>query len=911
MIQIGLLGGLEIRVAGVVLETLSRRKAAALLALLALRPRQRHAREELASQLWPDADTETGRRNLRQTLLYLRQALEPQELVHADPQSLWLSEGVSTDLAAFEAAARAGQAEQARGLWRGELLPGFFEEAILTERERLKALWESLPRERPSVVPPPLARPTLPIYLSEFYGREAELERLSTLLAEPGARLVTLLGPGGIGKTRLAVTLVAGGKTEAAFVELATLPPESDERQLYQRIAQALALALPDQGDLEEGLLRLLASRPLLLILDNAEHVLLSVAAVALRLLQTAPRLRLLVTSREPLRLAGERVVSLEALPTGTAQQLLQATARAVRPELPDDSEALATICRHLEGLPIALELAASQCRSLTLRELAQDLSEGRRLAPSTSLDLPARHRSLEATLAWSEALLSPEQQRLLRWLSVFADGATREAALAVCQARAAELAALVEKSLVQAQIQPDGTTRYRFLEPVRQWAAEKLAQSGEESMAHRQLARWFLALAEQAAPELRRREQLSWLKRLDAERTNLSAAARHLEPRECLRLVHALRDYWQRRGLLHDGLSLTRTALSQGEAALSSPERDGALLTLGALLLAGGERERAQEPLELAARSSERTVAIEASLLLWANLTATSYEQYCTELAALQPLLDTDPALRWHRAQALLLGERFLNANDRQERQWELATQAGQLFEQEGDLTKSMEALFHMAGILLVQQRFDQAAPLLLRLQETAALLESTQIEVLALSMQIRAQRVLITPELGTLAGLAERLALLAPRLGVPMEAYNAWHDLLQASRYLGRWQQAQLARDRMLHFRQQTIAGALQSVYLLGAAASLCADTGAVAQGGRLYGYIQATRERLQVPPNPLEQRVYDRDLACLRTVGAPECEAALAVGRLLTFEEALACAQEPLVLPGEGSRPPLPPI
>ena len=911
MISVSLLGGLRIEAGEngkTVVETFPRRKVAALLALLALRPRQRHSREELAAQLWPDADTETGRRNLRQSLLYLRQVLPQQELVHADSHTLWLAEGTTTDTAAFEAAARSGDSVRARSLWRGELLPGFFEEALTNERERLNAVYAQLPSEG---IPPPTVPRGLPLYLSELQGRETELETLSLLLADPGVRLVTLLGPGGVGKTRLSVAAASGMKHDVAFVELASLPQSSAEEQVLQSIGDALGFSSHREEHWEESLLRLIASRSRLLILDNAEHVLTVTSAVVLRLLRAAPRLKLLVTSREPLRLEGERTMTLPPLDSRIAARLLRSSARAIRADLPDDPESLARICEHLEGLPLALELAASLCRTLSLRELADDLQQGVGLGEPSSLSRPARQHSLEATLAWSEALLTPEQRTLLHRLAVFSGGAERSAILEICQARREALVALVEKSLVQTRIQPDGTTRYRFLEPIRQWALEQLTASGEHEPLKRAHAQYFLGFVERAAPELRRAEQHHWLKRLDREQANLHAASSQLEPEEGLRLVAALSDYWLRRGLLQSGLSLAEHYLAQSPSLPESEFRPAALLAQGALLLALGQKDKAQGFLKEAAGSQNRKVAIEATLHLSADMTQATYQTYQQALAPLQSELEDLSRWRWQRAQSLLLGERFLNKNGDHSLKIALATEAAQLFEEDGDLTKVMEALFSLVGIYLVQQRFDQAAPLLHRLQETAALLESTHLEVLALNMQIRSQRASTQPDFTTLASLASRLAQLAPRLAVPMEAYNAWHDLLQACRHLAHWQQAHHALGQMLHFRRGTVRAPLQGVYLLGAVGSFLADIGATERGGQLYGYMFGVRDALQFAPNALEQRVYERDLACLRAPDPAGLEKALAEGRLLTFEQAFTLAQQPIGLPAEGSAPYLAPI
>ncbi|MEV5888455.1 BTAD domain-containing putative transcriptional regulator [Nonomuraea fuscirosea] len=426
-------------------------------------------------------------------------------------------------------------------------------------------------REGSTRVPPPAQ-------LTSFVGREAELVRLDALRE---ARLVTIVGPGGTGKTRLAIESATRSARDGgpAFVDLSIA--DGGAGQVARAVLGALglresALKPPAAGapDPADRLVAALAEQDLLLVLDNCEHVVAEAAALTRRLLARCPGLRVLATSREPLGLTGEQLVPLAPLPTPPpgeadpagypAVRLFADRAAAVRQGFTLDPGTLAAvlrICAALDGLPLAIELAAARVRTFGVAEIADRLAEhGRfRLLSRGDRTAAARHQTLHAVVEWSWSLLDAREQALAMRFSVFSGGATLEAVEQVCASTApgpaqvvepveqeelAEvLADLVDKSLVET----DGE-RYQMLDTIRLFCAGRLAEAGEEEALRRAHAAWFLAFARRADDRLYRAEQLEWLARLSADNANLQAALRwgvaHDRPL-AFRLMTALAMYW------------------------------------------------------------------------------------------------------------------------------------------------------------------------------------------------------------------------------------------------------------------------------------------------------------------------------------------------------------------------------
>ncbi|MEV4147502.1 BTAD domain-containing putative transcriptional regulator [Amycolatopsis sp. NPDC049691] len=377
----------------------------------------------------------------------------------------------------------------------------------------------------------------VPVPLTGFVGR-TELELLKTALGT--ARLVTLTGPGGAGKTRLAIEAATG---DACFAELATT---TDVPR-----AVLTALGLREQGVLAPGaaedpadrLATALADRPLLLVLDNCEHVVAAAARLVRRLLAACPGLRVLATSREPLGLTGETLVPVGALPADAAARLFTDRAAAVAPGVEVDPGAVTRICAALDGLPLAIELAAARLRSLSAADIATRLDDRFRLLSRGDRTAEPRHRTLRGVVEWSWDLLEPDERRLAGRFAVFAGGARLDAAERVCAEPEADvvLPGLVEKSFVEF----DGG-RYRMLETIRAFCAEH----GDDRRAEH--AKYFLELARAAEPKLRGADQLSALEALTAEHADLTAAVRWSaaeDPETAVRLIAALTWYWWLRG--------------------------------------------------------------------------------------------------------------------------------------------------------------------------------------------------------------------------------------------------------------------------------------------------------------------------------------------------------------------------
>jgi len=467
-----------------------------------------------------------------------------------------------------------------------------------------------------------------PIHLTRFIGRERELARVDDLLARE--RLVTLTGAGGIGKTRLAVEVAtardASWPDGAWFVDLALL---ADPSLVPQSVATALGLRDEPARPVLDVLLEHLNHAELLLLLDNCEHVVDVCAELADALLRACPKLRVLATSREALRIDGETAwrvpplampelassPSFDRLADSEAVRLFVDRAQAVQPEFtvsPTNAPTIAAICHELDGIPLAIELAAARTSILTVAQIADRLGDRLRLLAGRTRTALSRHQTLRATLDWSYALLDEPERALLRRLSTFAGGCTLDAAEAVCAdeptgvVRSEDvldlLAELANKSLVTVA-ERNGQSRYRLLETVRAYAAELLEDAGEAPRARERHRDWFLALAEQAEAELRGHRQASWLDRLTAEHDNLRAAldwsTERQESATALRLAASLWQFWWLRGLLAEGRRRLEVLLREAGTPSVGIERARALHALGALTHRLGDYAAAQPYLE------------------------------------------------------------------------------------------------------------------------------------------------------------------------------------------------------------------------------------------------------------------------------------------------------------------------
>ncbi|WP_409466516.1 BTAD domain-containing putative transcriptional regulator [Amycolatopsis sp. GA6-003] len=520
---------------------------------------------------------------------------------------------------------------------------------------------------RETVANEDIARTNLRAGLTSFVGRNSEVARVAKLVGE--YRLTTLTGPGGAGKTRLATETgrqLLTGRSGVWFAELAPVTSGADVpqavldalRQREQRYRGSLANSSP-----RERAARALRDRDAVLVLDNCEHVIEAAAELAEYLLGECPRLRILATSREPLAVTGEALWPVEplTLPAEGATavearscasvRLLADRAAAVRPGFAVDESTVddvVRICRALDGMPLAVELAAARLRSLSISQLAARLDDRFRLLTAGSRTALPRHRTLRAVVDWSWDLLEPGERQLLRRLSVFSGGATAAAAEAVCGGTSELLSALVDKSLLT--VSADAEPRYRMLETIKAYGLEQLTLAGEREELRQAHAEWFASFAETGDKYLRRAEQIEWLARFAAEHGNLISAIRGAiaagEAATALRLATSCAWFWMLTGHKTEAQELI-------EAALALPgETDRELRAMGyamaALLLTVGMTDESSAD-GLSRRALELSRGSENSLLRCIIPVLTQTDASAGESALAELLSDEDPWLRAH----------------------------------------------------------------------------------------------------------------------------------------------------------------------------------------------------------------------------------------------------------------------
>jgi predicted ATPase/class 3 adenylate cyclase len=525
----------------------------------------------------------------------------------------------------------------------------------------------------------------LPVQLTGFVGRERELAHARMLLQREEIRLLTLTGPGGTGKTRLAVRAAAEVRESfpdgVIFVELGSV---NDPRLVVATIAQAMGVRETAGQSMLESLAQYADDRRLLLILDNFEQVLAAAPLIA-DLLAACLRLKALVTSRGALHVSGEHVYSVPPLSlpdqdvdgrasydiaSSDAVTLFVQRAQAASSSFAvtdANTPVFAEICRRLDGLPLAIELAAARIRLLSPQALLTRLERRLQLLKGGARELPARQQTLRATIDWSYALLEAGEQTLFARLAAFAGGCTLEAAEAVCDLDdgldvLAGLDGLVDKNLLQPRDGPSGDSRVVLLETIREYALERLVERGEADAAARRHADYYLSFAEQVEPELLGPRQGAWYERLEADLNNLRAALAwsrvHQEVEATARLAASVLPFWISRSHANEGLRWLDTALEHRNR-LSSPTLAKVLFAKGNLLLELGADHRQantllEESLAQFQELGDITWTVRAvSLLGWAASRAGDLDR-SVALREQAVALARDEADEWNLAMAL-----------------------------------------------------------------------------------------------------------------------------------------------------------------------------------------------------------------------------------------------------------------
>jgi len=581
----------------------------------------------------------------------------------------------------------------------------------------------------------------LPVQPTALVGRESELASLAALLLQPAVRLVTLTGPGGTGKTRLALHAAARLLDRFAdgvwFVNLA---PVGNPTLVTPAIAQALAIVEAGGTPLPELLKSWLRPREALLLLDNFEHV-QKAAPVLVELLATAPRLKLLVTSREPLHLSGEheyavsplrlpdrwQQADVEQLAGSEAVRLFVARARAVKRDFALTSAAIRTvgeICARLDGLPLAIELAATRVKLLPPPALLVRLQQRLSVLTGGARDVPARQQTLRNTLDWSYNLLDAGEQQLFTRLAVFAGGGTLEAIDVVCNPTGevgldtlGGVASLLDKSLLRQEEGPDGEPRFVMLETIHEYAREKLEASGEARQLWHRYTDYFVTLIEWAEPELKGPGQVAWCERLEADHDNLRTALQmcleHGHVDQAARLGAALWRFWVLHGHYSEGSRWLEAMLTHQDT-LQELLRVRVLLGLATLKGFQGDYEAAL-PLNQATVAAARAIDDHSILALalssygWLLLSYGDHSE-ASGVAEEAAALARQQGDTWMTALALGNLGRIARARGDIKKAVSLHEECLQLWRQQGDSWGITLALINLGALALMVRDYPRA---------------------------------------------------------------------------------------------------------------------------------------------------------------------------------------------------------
>ncbi len=799
----------------------------------------------------------------------------------------------------------------------------------LKDLGRPEMVFQLLHPSLPAVFPPlrTLDNPDLPNNLPQqatsFIGREKEVAAVKTLLGK--TRLLTLTGAGGSGKSRLSLQAAADLLTgEGDGVWLVELAPLADPALIPQAVADALSVREEAGKPLSKTLVEWLKPKRLLLILDNAEHVLSACATLCADLLRNCPQAHILVTSREPLNVAGEQVYRVPTLSLPDpkkpqteaslsqyeAVRLFIERAQAVQPGFAvsdANAPAVAQICFNLDGIPLAIELAAARARSLSAGEINARLDNRFRLLTGGSKTALPHQQTLRALIDWSYDLLNEREKAILCRLCVFTGGWTLQAAEAVCACGDVEdfevldlLTSLTDKSLVVAESQEE-QTRYRLLETVRQYGADRLAEGEQAADAQGRHAAWFSAFAERAVPLLRGPEGEKWLARLEMEYDNLRAALTWYEqqPEETtvgLKLADTLFRFWERRGYWSEGRQWLNRALARGaggeaQEAEAANVRAQALTSAGVMATIQGDYPAAralfEEGLTLH-RQRANTAGIARSLLCLGSLT---YEQGDYPVA--RGLYEESLALAQQLGDERGIATSLANLGNVAFTQGDYALAHTQLneslavFRRLSDTTRIAHLLVLLGSLAYGQGDYDAARGL--------------YEESLALGRQMGDQRGIATSirNLGSVAsvqgdyagarGLYEESVMLLRQMGDQRGVSHSLRSLGSVAALQGDyvtawgWVKESLMLGRQLG-NQPEIADGLE------ATAEIAQGQDQAQRAVQLLGAADALRGQSNAPLSPSDRQRVDKHLSAAHALLGDAFSTAWDAGRKMTLEQAV---------------------
>jgi predicted ATPase/class 3 adenylate cyclase len=768
----------------------------------------------------------------------------------------------------------------------------------------------------------------LPIQPTPFIGRAKEVANVQQHLLRQEVRLLTLTGPGGVGKTRLGLQVAAQASDHFTdgtwFVSLA---PLSDPDLVIPTIAETLEVREAGGRSLLEQLQKFLRGKKVLLLLDNFEQVVSAATQVA-DLLSACPQLKILVTSREALHVRAEREFPVPALALPDPQNLPSLStlsqyeaialfierAQAVKPDFQvtnANAPAVAEICARLDGLPLAIELAAARTRLLSPQSLLKRLGQRLQLLTSSTRDAPARQQTLRQTIQWSYDLLPAVEQRIFRRLSIFVNGCTLEAIESVSATLEDtmplgldEVTSLLDKNLLQQTAEEEEEPRFTMLETIREYGLECLTLSREMDTTRRAHASYYLALAEEAAPELNGPLTAVWLRRLEREHDNLRAALEwSLEPEQtgsspdmALRFCYMLREFWEVRGLYSQGRAFLEPALARCTGA-SASARANALGAAAHLADWLGDFHRAetlwQEGLSLRRELGDtRGIASYLQGLAWIASRKgdqIAARQLSEESVTLLRELGDKDELPW----SLHFLADMLGAQGEYGRANALFEESLAMFRDLGN-KRGIAASLQQSALLLLATRGDQAI-VQARLEEILPIhRELGDKNGMAYYYLISGRKALIQGDAATATTLIEQSLALWQEMGDRWHAFSSIATLGRIKAYQGDFAAALSFYEQGLALAREFHDDLLLATCLEGWA-SVVTKQGKCELAARLWGAAESARERCGIPFPPFERVDYEPAVAAARAqLGEQDFAAAWAEGWTMTLEQVLAASE-----------------